>query len=238
MSVDRSPFVRQALGLALGLALLFIAGGATAQESDSEAMSAEEVAERVQRFYAETDDFQANFVQTYTDVAAGEANHSRGRVYFKKPGMMRWDYYQPNDDEARDRVLVSDGTTLWIYEFEFQQVFKECLSESQLPTSLSFLMGQGDLLEEFDVELADDSSASTPVLELTPKEATSHYRMLRFELDDETFQVSKTIVYDPYGNTNEIDFQNTQVNRNLPDSGFEFEPPEGARLLNPEKQCE
>jgi outer membrane lipoprotein carrier protein len=99
-------------------------------------------------------------------------------------------------------------------------------------------MGEGELLDEFDVELTDDSTAEAPILELTPKEPTSHYRMLRFELDPETFQVAKTTVYDPYGNTNEIDFRNMRVNRSLPDSGFEFEPPEGARLLNPEKQCE
>lgn len=224
--------------LILGV-IISVAGLSMAQESGSGPadLTAEQVAERVQRFYKETADFQAAFLQTYTDVAAGEAARSRGRVYFKKPGKMRWDYYHPDDASRRDRVLVSDGSTFWIYEFEFQQVFKQCLEENQLPTSLRFLMGEGELLEEFDVEFAKGSTADEPALRLVPKEATSHYRELRFVLDPKTFQVMQTTVFDPYGNTNRIEFHNARVNQNLPDSGFEFETPPGARLMNPQKEC-
>ncbi len=237
MSVSRKLFLFIVLAACL-VSGTAIADEAANQEQGPGSMSAEEVAERIQRFYGDTDDFQSAFLQTYTDIAAGETKRSRGRVYFKKPGMMRWDYYRADDASRRDRVLVSDGDVFWVYEFEFQQVFKQCLEDSQLPTTLRFLMGEGDLLEEFDVEFSDGSTAEEPRLTLTPKEPTSHYRQLQFVLDPETFQVSKTTIFDPYGNTNEIDFRNTRVNRNLSASGFEFEPPEGARLLNPQKQCD
>ena len=224
---------------AVAILLLSVVAGADEAGQDTNAdLSAEDFAERVQHFYGQTEDFQAGFLQSYTDVAAGQTKQSRGRVYFKKPGMMRWDYYDPRDDDRRDRVLVSDGSMFWIYEFEYQQVFRQCLGDSQLPTALRFLMGQGDLLEEFEVELADESTAQSPVLELTPKEPTSAYRMLRFELDPETYQVSKTTIFDPYGNTNAIDFRGIRVNRNLSASSFEFEVPEGARELNPQKRCD
>lgn len=203
----------------------------------AEGLSAQEVAERIQNFYQKTVDFQSTFTQTYTDVAAGEAKTSTGTVYFKKPGKMRWDYNQAKDAKKRDKVLVSDGSTFWIYEFEFQQVFKQCLSESQLPTSLRFLMGEGDLLAEFNVELTARSTATRPELKLVPKEPTAQYRELRFVVDPDTFQVVRTTIFDPYGNTNQIDFTKTRVNRNLPDSGFEFKAPKGARVLNPQKTC-
>lgn len=201
-------------------------------------MSAEDVARRIQNFYKQTADFQSHFKQTYTDVAAGDSKVSEGRVFFKKPGKMRWDYHKPGDATKRDKVLVSDGKEFWIYEFEFQQVFKQCLAESQLPTSLRFLMGEGDLLEEFDVELTARSTAARPELKLTPKQPTGQYRELRFILDGETFQVTRTTIFDPYGNTNQIEFTRTQVNRNLPDSGFAFTPPKGARVLNPQQSCD
>ena len=208
------------------------------EEDAEESYTAEVLTERVQHFYRQTEDFQAAFIQRYTDIAAGETTRSRGRVYFKKPGMMRWDYYDARDDDRRDRVLVSDGSMFWIYEFEYQQVFRQCLEDSQLPTTLRFLMGEGDLGEEFDVELAERSTRQRPVLELTPKEPTSHYRMLRFVLDPETYQVVQTTVYDPYGNTNQIEFHNTRVNRNVQASSFQFTVPEGARELNPNKRCD
>ncbi|MFU8805423.1 MAG: LolA family protein [Bradymonadaceae bacterium] len=200
-------------------------------------MSAEDVARRINDFYKKTNDYQAAFKQTYTDIAAGDAKTSEGRVYFKTPGKMRWDYHKVGEPSKRDKVLVSDGSVFWIYEFEFQQVFKQCLAESQLPTSLRFLMGQGDLLEEFDVELTARSTAQRPELKLTPKVPTGQYRELRFILDPKSFQVTRTTIFDPYGNTNQIEFIRTQVNRNLPDSGFEFTPPKGARVLNPQKSC-
>ncbi|MFP4597217.1 MAG: LolA family protein [Persicimonas sp.] len=238
-----SRFMVAVLVLALG-SIATLGSEAFAQDKGQGPadMSADQVAERVQKFYKETDDYQARFKQTYTDVAAGSAKKSHGVVYFKKPGQMRWDYYKSADFKksdigAREKVLVSDGATFWIYEQEFKQVFKKCLAESQLPTSLKFLMGQGNLLEEFDVSFADASTAEQPVLELVPKEPTSKYSKLIFELDAETFQVQKTTVFDPYGNTNAINFQKAKINKNLPSSGFKFEAPKGARELNPQKEC-
>lgn len=199
-------------------------------------MSADDVAKRVQKFYKKTEDYHAHFEQTYTDVAAGSKKKSQGRVYFKKPGKMRWDYYK-DDGKGRKKVLVSDGESFWIYEYEFKQVFKKCLASSQLPTSLKFLMGQGDLLKEFNVSFADSSTAKKPVLEMVPKQPTSKYTKLIFELDPKTFQVDQTTIYDPYGNTNSIEFNKAKINKNLPDSGFNFEIPKGARVLNPQKKC-
>lgn len=227
------------------LMLFVVAAGAmislSVQAEDKEGegpakMSAEDVAKRVQKFYKKTKDYNARFKQTYTDVAAGSEKKSHGRVYFKKPGKMRWDYYK-DDGKGRKKVLVSDGSSFWIYEYEFKQVFKKCLAESQLPTSLKFLMGQGDLLEEFNVSYASKSTAEEPVLEMVPKEPTSKYTKLVFELDPKTFQVDQTTIYDPYGNTNEIDFIKAKINKNLPDSGFSFKAPKGARVLNPQKKC-
>ena len=208
-----------------------------AQESEGgDESRAEKIARDVQEFYKKTKDFQSHFEQVYTDVAAGSEKKSHGRVYFKKRGMMRWDYYKAKSDK-RHKLIVSDGSQLWVYEYEFKQVFKRCLESSQLPTALSFLMGEGDLLEQFDVSMADGSSDDAPVLEMVPREATSKYKKIHMEIDPETNQVVRTKIFDPYGNTNEIEFDKTKVNQNLPDSGFDFKPPKGARLLNPQKKC-
>ncbi len=209
----------------------------TRQEGDDDSMSAESIAQKVQSIYSDTDDFQAEFKQTYRDVAAGDTKVRWGKVYFKKPGKMRWDYYEDESLESRTKTLVSDGDIFWIYELEFDQVFKKCLGDSQLSTSLKFLMGQGELLEDFEVSMTDDSTFETPELALVPKEPTSKYKKVHFQVDPETYRVDETTVFDPYGNTNTIDFRTIEIDNNLPDSGFEFEVPEDARLLNREKDC-
>ena len=234
--------------LLLTTAILFLSGTAFAQDATHEptvpavnttetAMTAEGVATRVQAFYKTTKDFQSKFTQTYTDLAAGEKKMSYGRVYFKKPGKMRWDYYKAKNAKKRDKVYVSDGNVFWIYETEFKQVFKQCLSDSQLPTSLRFLMGQGDLLKDFDITFTKKSTKEKPELRLVPKTPTSKYKELRFLVDPVTYQVVQTTLLDPYGNTNQILFEKTLVNRNLPDKGFRFKVPKGAREINPQKIC-
>ena len=216
-------------------------GTATAQDGPAaKPLGAQDVVDRMQALYKSTSDFRANFQQTYTDVAAGDAKKSVGQVYYKSEGKMRWDYYKYDGKTVAKKPhknLVSDGNAFWIYEREFKQVFKQCLTDSKLPTSLRFLMGQGDLAKEFDITLTKNSTAKLPELKLVPKVPTSQYKELRFVVDGETFQVLKTTIYDPYGNTNEIVFKKVKLNTNLPDKGFEFKQPKGARLLNPQKEC-
>lgn len=218
-------------------------GGDSESETDDEGaedkgFTAKKVAQRIQAFYRETDDFKSSFKQVYRDIAAGENKVRWGKVYFKTPGKMRWDYYDSESRDDRTKTLVSNGDYLWVYELEFQQVFKECLSEKQLPTSLKFLMGEGDLLEDFDVSFTEESTREAPELELVPKKATPKYKKLHFRVDSDAEQVTETTVFDPYGNTNTIHFQDVTLNSNLPDSGFEFEPPEDARLLKENVDCD
>lgn len=224
------------LALTIALASL-VAIPAGAQETNSKPAkpSATDVAKRVQQFYAQTKDYQAKFTQTYHDLAAGSKKVNVGTVYFKKPGKMRWDYMKTTG--KRDKLYVSDGSNFWVYEYDFKQVFKQCLKDSQLPTSLSFLMGQGNLLTDFNVKHTKKSTATKPEILLTPKKPTSSYKELRFTLDPKTFQVMRTVIYDPYGNMNEIQFAKVKVNNNLPDKGFDFKVPKGARVLNPQQKC-
>src|SRR5580700_3770953 len=65
---------------------------------------------------------------------------SHGHVIFSKPGKMHWAY----DDPAGNHV-VSDGTTLKVYEASNNQMFEQAVDKSQYPAALSFLTGQGKL---------------------------------------------------------------------------------------------
>ncbi len=248
-TIMTKSLLARAASAALVMALCAVAAPAVAQQEDAPATegaeaSAEEdedmssrarkLTERMQTFYDATTDFQAGFKQTYTDLAAGESKVNYGVVYMLKPGMMRWDYREDGDIT---KAMIADGEAFWIYEVEFNQVFKQCLAESKLPASVSFLMGEGDLLETFDISMGPNSTEAHPELVLVPKVPTSKYKELRFVLDAETAQVLKTTIYDPYGNTNEIVFSKVKFNKNLKKKSFQFTPPKNARLLNPQKEC-
>ncbi|MCA9562796.1 MAG: outer membrane lipoprotein chaperone LolA [Myxococcales bacterium] len=182
----------------------------------------------VQAFYDGVEAYHADFVQTYENVAIGEGQEAAGHVYFLKPGRMRWDYTGP-----QEKYLISDGEILWIYEPEFQQAARLNLAESDLPTAVRFLMGEGELSGDFDIEQRERCDEGRYCLELTPIHSEGQYRQLRMVVDADTYQVHETVVIDPIGNTNRFVFANMRTTDPLPAENFEFEPPEGTRVLNP-----
>lgn len=184
------------------------------------------VLDGVQRFYADARDLRARFTQTYTYKVYGRKQVSTGRVFFKKPRMMRWDYKTP-----AAKVFVADGRTLWVYEPEENQAFRRDLSSSQLPVALTFMSGEGNLVDEFDARLLPGPSEVYQV-ELIPKRHAGDYRSLVLKVDRETFAVRASTVVDPVGNINQVVFSDVATNVNLPDSGFRFTPPKGVRVIS------
>jgi outer membrane lipoprotein carrier protein len=76
------------------------------------AATAQTVLTDIQNQYEKTTDFEANFVQEYIGKVMRQSQKGEGKVFFKKKGMMRWDYRLPN------QKIISDGQTLWFYQPE------------------------------------------------------------------------------------------------------------------------
>jgi outer membrane lipoprotein carrier protein len=122
----------------------------------------------IQTRYEKTNDFEANFIQEYIGKVMRQANRGEGKVYFKKKGMMRWDYTIPN------QKLISDGHTLWYYQPEEKQVLLSDISKVlQERTPLAFLAGEGNIGRDFNILNLNESVSQKEdnyIIELSPKE--------------------------------------------------------------------
>jgi outer membrane lipoprotein carrier protein len=188
------------------------------------------VVDKVQKRYDAAADFRSRFGQTLTNAAFARKTTSAGEVLFKKPGRMRWNYTQP---EAK--AYVADGNTLWLYEPEDKQAFKQDLKSSQLPAALAFLTGQGSLTAEFDVSLAGQTPYGGPgdyVLSLVPKQPQAQVKSMLFVVDPTTFNVRESVITDAQGNINDLVFSDIRVNSGVPDATFRFTPPAGVRVID------
>ncbi len=202
-----------------------VSSSETTQRLDTQA-----ILSRVQAFYAQATDFKAEFKQTYTYHIYGRKKLSTGTVYFKKPAKMRWDYEVPTQ-----KVFVADGETLWVYEPEESQVFKRDLSSAQLPVALRFMRGDASLDKEFNVQPIEETEESEVIpLILTPKSPSPDFKTLELHVRRKDGQVQSSVLIDPTGNRNRIDFVDVRVNQSLPNSGFSFTPPEGVRVIDEE----
>jgi len=197
-------------------------------------LALKEVVERVQKRYDGAKDFRARFNQTLTNAAFGRKSHSAGEVLLKKPGRMRWNYAQPEP-----KLYLADGNTLWLFEPEDRQAFKQDLKSSQLPAALAFLAGQGKLSAEFDITLADAKTLyGTPGdyrLSLSPKTPQAQVKTILFVVDPKTFDVRESVITDQQANINDLLFSDIRTNTNLPDATFRWAPPAGVRLIDAAK---
>ena len=224
------------------------APAAPAPASAQPADAARDVARAVQTFYDQTRDVTATFHQTYVNKLYKRTDRSSGKVVFKKPGMMRWDYAQPNG-----KVIASTGKSLTVYEpgdkGEPGQVIEQAIAQAQLPQALAFLMGTGKLEEDFTFRLLDagaegftfrlldaarEGYPNGDVLELQPKQPTPHYARILFYVErDPRLRglVRRILIIDEAGNRNRFDFSALKVNASVGEEPFRWSPPVGSRKL-------
>jgi outer membrane lipoprotein carrier protein len=234
-----------AVSVALSLAPLSLAplaaraaspapAAATPEAPAAARLPIKEVVEHVQKRYDAAKDFRARFNQTLTNAAFGRKTSSAGEVLLKKPGRMRWNYTQPEP-----KMYLADGNTLWLFEPDDKQAFKQDLKSSQLPAALAFLAGQGKLTAEFDITAADPKSPyGTPrdyVLSLSPKTPQAQVKTILFVVDPKTFDVRESVITDQQGNINDLLFSDIKTNTNIPESTFRWAPPPGVRLIDTAK---
>ncbi len=212
--------------------LIVAAVAAVAQAQEKKPESAATVVARVQKYYDATRDLRAKFDQQLESPSRAPSKAS-GDVWLKKPGKMRWDYAKPDK-----KLMVSDGSTLWVYEPEDEQAYKQDLKGSALPAQVSFLLGEGKLDKEFDASLTkvDGLQPDELALKMVPKVGTTAYRYLVFVVDEKTGQVKKTIIYGQDGSTNKLSFVDVQQNKGVDDGKFKFSPPSGTHILKPPAQ--
>jgi len=183
------------------------------------------IIDKIQRFYDKSEDLTADFIQTYTRVALSRTSESRGIVTIKKPGMMRWDYRQPEE-----KSFIADGKTLVVYEPEEEQVIIDRnFKSSQLTSSMSFLWGKGKLSDSFKVSEIKKGEQKT-IVRLNPK-SDATYKELVLTVETKTGKVLESKLHETAGNTNHFKFRKVRTNTKVKKAIFEFTPPAGFDVI-------
>ncbi len=205
-------------------------GGVKSESKDAksasklEVQSSEHIVELVQRHYDKALTYSAHFDQVLETID-GITKKSSGTVWFKKPGMMRWDYEQP-----QQRYLISNETYFWSWEPKYRQYCQQSVEHSQLPTALTFLSGKGKIADDFEHKIVG-SFGTILKLELTPKKPSSAYKKLIFHVVLPLGSIAAVDMYDGADNRNTLKFSDTEFNAPLDSSLFSFTPPKGAKQL-------
>jgi outer membrane lipoprotein carrier protein len=208
--------------LALGV-ILTLPAAIAAQELD-------QVVAGIEATYGRIHDLRADFTQSAYNRSLGQDIKAEGVVYIRKGGKMRWDYKSPSPQQ-----IVSDGSSLWVYTPELNQVNKGNAPKALAGPAGSFLAGLGRLRDEFSIRFLNPANkvdaSGRPVLDLVPKNPTPFLTRLVLTVDPKDYIVRQAVLYDQLQNTVTMSFTKVTTNTGLPDSLFAFVPPPGTAVV-------
>jgi chaperone LolA len=193
------------------------------------AQTAQEVALRVENALRSYRSFQANFEQFYYSATISTPLHEKGKLYFKKPNLMKWEYQDPEE-----KVFLIKDDLFWDYNKEEKQLIKYDLSQGEQNTEvISLLSGKISLLDNYFVELNPfpTENANTIQIKLTPKDEEFADTFLLLEIDEKTWFIQTLISFDWTGNRTEFRFSKIKTNVTLQNKTFELRVPPDVEII-------
>lgn len=184
-------------------------------------------------FYEKTTDFKADFKQVVNTKSPKRTFKRSGTVFFKRPGLMRWDYKVP---EAV--YYVSDGTILWAYDSEDRSAVKMNVKDSDLYSSLGFLSGTSRLADSFYARVGASDVDGFSSVDLVPVDGSEagNYKSLVLKVSRATGEVVETEIVDPMGNKSRIKFE-AMTYAPVPATAFQFKVPAGVSVQDLTKEA-
>jgi outer membrane lipoprotein carrier protein len=192
----------------------------------AETNSAEPIVDALQRNYDATVDFIADFRQETEVKTLGRSLKASGKLSFKRPGKMLWNYETP-----KGQFVLADGKHLFFYQPEQNQVIKSPLKNAfrgDIP--LSFLLGLGNLKKDFNTTLkASDESQN--VLRLEPKGEAGGQNEILIGASKATSDILWVSVRDAASNLTTLRFSAMRKGVGIKDSLFQVQIPNGADVV-------
>jgi outer membrane lipoprotein carrier protein len=209
---------------------------------------ARQIVRRLEAKYRGAARLEATFLERYTEN--GELTRlEAGKVYFERPGKMRWEYESPEKN-----VFVVDGKHAWFYVPADHTVTRVPAKRStDWRTPLALLVGEmkvSRICNRIGLAERQTPEYSADVLLYCEPRGASNLReggdsgrkadspggrdMVYLEVEERSGELVRVLVSDPGGVGIEFRFANWQLHPQLDDSFFRFQVPPGVTIVNGE----
>jgi outer membrane lipoprotein carrier protein len=179
--------------------------------------------QKVENFLQGMQSLQANFKQLLSDRSGQIIEEASGTLAIRRPDRFRWDYREPNE-----QVIVADGTRIWLYDTDLEQVTVRKLDDTLSATPAMLLSGQGNLQDNFTVTQTSQEGVIQWV-RMEPKRDDTDFKWVRMGFDGATLKFMQ--LADKLGQTTTLEFSQLQRNPAIDPSRFTFTVPAGADVI-------
>lgn len=189
------------------------------------ASAAEDASVRLNGLLQNMNSMQAKYTQKTFDMRGNALQSLSGDMQVKRPGFFRWETKEPFP-----QLVVANGTKVWVYDPELEQVTIQMLDKQVGNTPALLLSGDPKKLNQAFSITEDKGATGEAAFVLTPKDKDVLFESLRVTFKGP--QLTSMHLKDSLGQKTEINFSNISVNPNLANSQFVFHPPKGVDVIN------
>lgn len=199
------------------IAVIFLFGLFSAQAQAAATASLNHFVDKVQTF-------RTAFSQTLLDQNFRILQKSSGSMLFARPGRFRWTYETPYQ-----QLIVGDGERVWFYDQDLEQVTVRKLDLTLGSTPAALLAGGKTIEKDFDLQEIE-AQGELEWLEAIPKSEESSFELIRLGFS-RAGELREMILRDNLGQFTWLIFSQTEQNPDLPDTLFQFTPPDGVDVI-------
>ncbi len=200
------------------LALAVATSGAQAQPS------VDDLGEKlVNDFLTDVITLESHFEQSLIDAEGSIIERTSGTLEIARPTRFRWSYSEPYE-----QWLVADGTNIWSYDLDLEQVTVKPQSEALANTPALLLGGSENALEQFDFGGTTVEEITTWV-RLEPKDKKSGFNRVDLGFIDD--ELRRMVFFDNLEQTTLVVLYDVKVNEPIDDARFEFQVPDEVDLV-------
>lgn len=164
------------------------------------------------------------FTQQVFDGGGKLKESSSGRVALSTPRLFRWEYVKPYE-----QLIVADGSKVWVYDPDLQQVTVREQGVEEQNSPLSALIDPGKLDQQFNVS-DGGSRDGLEWLALTPKnEGDASFQSARLGFDGNG--LAQMEVVDAVGQRTAIRFSGWKRNPSFAANTFKYIPAAGVDVV-------
>jgi outer membrane lipoprotein carrier protein len=167
---------------------------------------------------------KARFAQVVADRNGKTLQQASGTMEFARPGRFRWEYVKPYE-----QTIVGDGSRLWIYDKDLNQVTVRKLDRALGASPAALLAGSNEIEKSYALK-ATGTEGGLDWLEAIPKTQDTAFERIRLGLGKGGLEAME--LRDQFGQKTTIRFSDLQRNVKIAPESFKFTPPKGADVIS------
>lgn len=186
-------------------------------------VAADSARARMEAFSKALNSVSGRFTQSVTDANGHRGDESRGTLALEAPRQFRWETTAPYQ-----QTIVADGTKVWVYEPDLEQVSVRSQSAAEAHSPLTVLTDLSQLDGQFTTSEAGEHEGLA-WLRLVSRAKEPEFEYAELGLDHASLQ--RMVFKDQLGNTTEIRFDDWKRNPAFAANTFKFTPPKGVDVV-------